>query len=106
MSDTLDLVKPLAAAGSIVVSVHAHDRFIQNGFTTREVQAGAAAAIVVEDYPDWHKGPGVLVLQLDASGRPIHGLWGLRNCTTEPAVVITAYRPEPGEWTADFRSRL
>jgi hypothetical protein len=70
------------------------------------IEAGIADAVEIEDYPAYHKGPSVLTLQQDGSGRPIHVLWGIRAGTTSPAVVVTTYRPDPSRWTTDFRRRL
>lgn len=105
MSATFSLVKGLVAAEKVIVSLHANKRFAESGLTTAEVEAGAATGIVVEDYPDYHKGPSVLVLQLDSIGRPVHVLWGIRKGSGEPAVIITAYRPDTEIWSPDFRSR-
>jgi hypothetical protein len=106
VGETIGKVQALVAAGQSIVSQHAYDRLAANGMTAQEIEAGVAAAIEVEDYPDFHKGPSVLVLQLDINGAPIHVVWGIRKDSTGPAVVITAYRPDPTLWTSDFRSRL
>lgn len=70
-----------------------------------DVLDGVDSGFVVEDYPEFAKGPSVLVLQKDASGRPIHVLWGIPRGNTEPAVVVTAYRPDPARWSDDFAKR-
>jgi hypothetical protein len=106
MGETLARIEALAAAGEVLLSQHAYDRLAENGMSVADIETGVAGAIEIEDYPEFHKGPSVLVLQQDASGQPIHVLWGIRKRTSGPAIVVTAYRPDPSRWTADFRRRL
>ena len=106
MGGTLARIKELAAAGEVLLSQHAYDRLAKNAISAADIEAGVAGAVEIEDYPEYHKGPSVLVLQEDANGQPIHVLWGIRKDSKTPAVVVTAYRPDPSRWTADFRRRL
>jgi len=48
----------------------------EDGLSAKEVLGGIVDAAVVEEYPDYLKGPCVLVLQKDKSGLPIHVVWG------------------------------
>ena len=87
------------------ISEHGYDELAADGLTAREVVAGIKNARLVEDYPDYPKGASVLVLQQDAAGRFIHVVWGIPKRYTGPAVLVTAYRPDPGKWEADFTRR-
>ncbi|MEP6717964.1 MAG: hypothetical protein ABJB21_02420 [bacterium] len=46
----------------------------------------------------------MLVLQRDNKGL-IHVVWGIAKSTTSPAVLTTAYRPNPEKWSKDFLRR-
>ena len=105
MSDTLAQVKALIAVGNVKVSDHGYDELAQDGILVRDLVAGASGAEMLEDYPDFPKGPCVLVLQHGSEGRPIHAVWGIPKGETSPAVLVTAYRPDPARWTDDFRRR-
>jgi hypothetical protein len=105
MSDTFRLITRLVERKDIQISAHGYDELAADDILVHDVVDGVAGGLVVEDYPEYHKGPCVLVLQQGADGRPIHVLWGIPKGTTSPAVVITAYRPDPGKWSADFLRR-
>lgn len=105
MSETLEVIRHHAKAGRIRVSQHAMLELSDYNIDLNDVVAGLANAIVVEDYPDYVKGPCVLCLQFDDQTLPVHVLWGLANQDTGVGTVITAYRPDPDRWMADFKTR-
>jgi len=47
----------------------------------------------------------VLVLQEDKNRQPVHVVWGIASGKVSPAVLITAYRPEPDKWDDNFTRR-
>ena len=106
MSETFEAVRKLVAAGQVRISEHGYDEIAADGIYVRDILAGAnKAAIVVEDYPTFPKGRAVLVLQFDKDSRPIHVVWGIPKGFTYPAVVVTAYRPDPDRWDRTFTKR-
>ena len=105
MSETLERVRALVREGRILVSAHGYDELAADGIFFDEVIGGLAGAELIEDYPSASKGPSVLVLQSDFSGRVVHVAWGIPKGALEPAVIVTAYRPDPGRWSADFKAR-
>jgi hypothetical protein len=90
----------------LLISSHGYDELSDEGILVREVLGSLGEAKVVEDYPDYWKGPCVLTLQKDPTGNPIHVVWGIPKDKSFPAVLVTAYRPDPRKWSEDFLRRL
>jgi len=87
------------------ISEHGYDEIAADGIYVRDVLAGVDKATVAEDYPTFPKGRAVLVLQFDKDSRPIHVVWGIPKGFSSPAVVVTAYRPDPERWDRTFTKR-
>ena len=105
MSGTLERIRELVGAGTVRISNHGYDELASDELFAGEVLSGLASAKLVEDYPNHGKGPCVLVLQADAQDRPIHVVWGIPKGQTEPAVLVTAHRPDKNLWENDFLRR-
>ena len=105
MSSTLDQIRELILNGSVRISEHGYDELAADGIFARQAIEGISNADLVEDYPNYPKGVCVLVRQTVNDGRYIHVVWGIPKGKTEPAVLITAYRPDPDLWENDFLGR-
>ncbi|WP_425327004.1 DUF4258 domain-containing protein [Rhodopseudomonas palustris] len=97
-------MQSLVLDGDYLVSRHGFRELANDGIVAEDVIAGVTAAVLVEDYPDSRKEPSVLALQSDPIG-PIHVMWGIPKATGRPAILVTAYRPDPRRWSADFIQR-
>lgn len=105
MSNVFEQIRELVCRQEVLISEHGYDELAADDILSEEVLRGAVNGIVVEEYPDYHKGPCVLVLQRDRDGKPLHVLWGIPREAESPAVIVTAYRPDPSRWTDDFLMR-
>jgi hypothetical protein len=105
MSETLEQIRVLIARGNVKVSDHGYDELAEDDIVVRDVVNNVRDAELLEDYPDFPKGPCILVLQHDSDRRPIHAVWGIPKGETSPAVLVTAYRPDQAKWTDDLRRR-
>jgi len=57
---------------------------------------------VTEDYPEDARGHSCLILGQGAAGQPIHVVCSPKD---EFLAIITAYLPDPDQWSVDFRTR-
>ena len=105
MSETLKAVKQLVTAGDVRISEHGYDELSEDDIPVRDLLSGVKGATLVEDYPAFPKGPAVLVLQFDSTNRPVHVVRGIPKGFTSPAVLVTAYRPDPARWKDNFTER-
>ncbi|MDH4100180.1 MAG: DUF4258 domain-containing protein [Nitrospirota bacterium] len=105
MSPLLQQITELIDRKEVCISEHGYDELAADGIFVRDLIKGISGAKLVEEYPDYIKGPCALVLQVDRDGKPLHAVWGIPKGATGPAVLVTAYRPDPQKWTKGFMRR-
>lgn len=66
-----------------------------------EIREATNRGEIIEEYPDDTRGSSCLILYNDLE-RAIHVV-----CSPKPEylAIITAYIPDPGQWSPDFRTR-
>jgi hypothetical protein len=100
------LILELINNNDILISSHGYDELADDNILVRDTLYAIDKAVVLEEYPEFGKGPCVLLLQTDKSDKPIHTVWGIPKDKDHPAVLITAYRPDPEKWSEDFKRRV
>ncbi len=105
MTSIRDKIVALVQAADVRISEHGYEELAIDGLSARELVQGIDEGILVEAYPDYPKGPCILLLQKDGAGRPVHVVWGIPKGHENPAVLVTAYRPDPARWNRNFTER-
>jgi hypothetical protein len=105
LSEFIGRICNLINSGEIRISEHGYDELADDGLSARELLSNVTEAKVVEEYPDYPKGPCILLLQKDRLGNPVHALWGIPKGHDKPAVLVTAYKPDPKRWDESFLRR-
>jgi hypothetical protein len=76
----------------------------ERGISTDDVRSIVDTGEMIEDYPDDFPYPSRLIVGWRGA-RPIHVV-AATNPTVLETIVITAYEPDPIQWTADMRTRI
>jgi len=81
---------------------HIQKRLAQRDIHKNDVKTALKNGEIIEQYPNDYPFPSCLVLGHDAAGRALHVVCGSGGTDLR---LITAYLPNPFEWTEGFRQR-
>ena len=81
---------------------HVLKRLFERNICLDDVKTVLMNGEIIEQYPDDYPFPSCLLLGYTSTGRPLHIVCGSNG--TE-LWIITAYFPNPANWTDDFRQR-
>jgi hypothetical protein len=105
MNEALATIIQLIQKGEVVISNHGYDELAADRLLIKEILLTVKDSVVIEEYPDYPKGPCILVLQHDQEAQPVHVVWGIPKGKKSPAVLVTAYRPDPQRWEEEYLKR-
>jgi len=93
--DESQRIQAQARSESIRITLHAHQRMVEQDVSLADLLEALDGAQIIESYPEHRRGPCCLVLGQTAEHRPLHIV-----CTTSHPVliVITVYEPRPPKW--------
>ena len=84
---------------------HGYEELAADEITVHDVVDGLAAALVVEDYPTFPKGPSVLVLEHDKTGKPVHVVWGYSDGADRARRFGNGLPTRSGKWDETWLTR-
>jgi hypothetical protein len=96
-----DIVQ-LVQRGTVLWTNHAMVRLSQRVIGVEDVEYALTHGEIIEHYPADYPFPSCLVLGTTIPGEYLHIVCGMNS---SELWLITAYRPNPAEWSADFRVR-
>ena len=95
-------IRVLCGNGALRWTNHVLVRLVQRGISTDDVTCALKNGEIIEQYPTDYPYPSCLVLGIAIDGSYIHVVCGIGK---NELWLITAYRPNPDEWTNDFKVR-
>jgi hypothetical protein len=101
-SMTMEIIRKLCIGDTLRWTNHIVIRLLQRKIAINDVRHALLYGEIIEQYPSDYPYPSCLVLGIALSNKYIHIVCGVAE--TE-LWLITAYYPNPAEWSADFRIR-
>ena len=81
---------------------HILERLLQRNIRIDDVKFALMNCVIIEQYPNDYPFPSCLALGYNEAGRALHIVCGSNG---QELWLITAYFPNPNEWSNDFKQR-
>jgi hypothetical protein len=98
----MNLIADLCNAQSLRWTNHILVRIFRRGISADDVKSVLNNGEIIEQYPTDYPFPSCLVLGYSVAGKALHVVCGSNG---EELWLITAYFPDPNEWTEDYKQR-
>ena len=95
-------IRQLCGKGALRWTNHIAIRLFQRDIGMDNVEYAVLNGEIIEQYPEDYPFPSCLILGLTADNRYLHVVCGI---TSAELYLITAYYPNPDEWSEDFKVR-
>jgi hypothetical protein len=96
----LDEIIKLCNDDTVVLTQHLVMRMHERNIKYDELLSAIKSGEIIEVYPNDFPYPSCLIL--GTIDYPLHIVCGLSD---QNLFIITAYKPDPDEWSADFKNR-
>jgi len=99
-------IKEIFKSNKVFYTAHAKEEMRSEEFgviTENEVFKAIQVGKLIEEYPDDHPYPSILIFGRTAKNRPIHIVCAYSE-SEHLAIIVTAYEPDPYRWI-DFERR-
>lgn len=101
--DALDFIRRCVRDRRVFWTYHVNMRLTGRYITRDEIFAAVDTYEIIESYPDDKYLPSYVVFAVQTSGA-FHVLFGA-DVEADHVRVVTAYRPNQGEWEPDLKTR-
>ena len=99
---TIEDIRSRCKDDKIEVTAHVLLRFQQRSISYTEIKEVIMNGEIIEDYPEDYPYPSCLIFGYTVHNRVLHVVVGMSE---DKLWLITAYQPNPEQWSEDFRVR-
>lgn len=96
----LDRIREQIVKRQISFTLHAQQEMTNDRVTISELLGMLQKCTIIENYPDYRRGPCCLVGGLTSAGRHLHVVC---STTLPDLVIITVYEPKPPKWETPYQ---